>query len=295
MPDAKKILISHNDPATLRLISSALSGLSCQVETAHGTHDALRHVREQAYDLVVTILQPEGEEDVELLRQMRRVRPRLKLMVLTEDSTPGAVIDSLREHAFSFFSKPFSPGAIAHMVDQALAFPSWDDGIEVLSACPDWITLKMHCRNLTADRVMQFMRELTTDLTDQERQNVGMAFREILLNAIEHGAGQDPLKWIHVSFVRTRHMIIYYVRDPGEGFSFSALPQAAISNPVGDPVHHLAYRAMHGIRPGGFGILMAQELADELIYNEKGNEVLLIKYLSGTRSALHPEALPGGG
>ena len=34
-----------------------------------------------------------------------------------------------------------------------------------------------------------------------------------------------------------------------------------------------------GIRPGGFGLLMTQSFADELIYSAKGNEVILIKYL----------------
>jgi hypothetical protein len=33
------------------------------------------------------------------------------------------------------------------------------------------------------------------------------------------------------------------------------------------------------MRPGGFGILMAKKLVDELLYNEQGNEVLLVKYL----------------
>ena len=35
------------------------------------------------------------------------------------------------------------------------------------------------------------------------------------------------------------------------------------------------------MRPGGYGILLAQKLVDELIYNEDGNEVLLVKYLNG--------------
>jgi len=34
------------------------------------------------------------------------------------------------------------------------------------------------------------------------------------------------------------------------------------------------------MRPGGFGIMLAQHMCDELIYNEAGNETLLIKYLS---------------
>jgi hypothetical protein len=34
------------------------------------------------------------------------------------------------------------------------------------------------------------------------------------------------------------------------------------------------------MRPGGFGVLLAQKLVDELIYNHEGNEVLLVKYLN---------------
>ena len=38
-------------------------------------------------------------------------------------------------------------------------------------------------------------------------------------------------------------------------------------------------RAERGLRPGGFGMLIARQVADELVYNERGNEVLLIKHL----------------
>ncbi len=40
----------------------------------------------------------------------------------------------------------------------------------------------------TADRLLQVMKEIS-DLPDGERDEVGMAFREILLNAMDHGAG----------------------------------------------------------------------------------------------------------
>ena len=38
-------------------------------------------------------------------------------------------------------------------------------------------------------------------------------------------------------------------------------------------------RAEMGLRPGGFGMLIVKNVVDELVYNERGNEVLLIKYL----------------
>ena len=38
-------------------------------------------------------------------------------------------------------------------------------------------------------------------------------------------------------------------------------------------------RASAGLRPGGFGMLIVRHVVDELVYNEKGNEVLMIKHL----------------
>jgi anti-sigma regulatory factor (Ser/Thr protein kinase) len=38
-------------------------------------------------------------------------------------------------------------------------------------------------------------------------------------------------------------------------------------------------RAEKGMRPGGFGMLIVRQIVDEVVYNEKGNEVVLIKYL----------------
>jgi anti-sigma regulatory factor (Ser/Thr protein kinase) len=34
------------------------------------------------------------------------------------------------------------------------------------------------------------------------------------------------------------------------------------------------------MRPGGLGILLTKGVVDELVYNEKGNEVMLIKRLA---------------
>jgi hypothetical protein len=48
------------------------------------------------------------------------------------------------------------------------------------------------------------------------------------------------------------------------------------------PMAHVFAREKKGLRPGGFGILMSQSLADELLYNEAQNEVVFVKYLDGT-------------
>jgi anti-sigma regulatory factor (Ser/Thr protein kinase) len=165
------------------------------------------------------------------------------------------------------------------MINEALEIARWDDGIELLSALPNWVTLKLRCRAFTADRVIQFCNELKMDLPQKDREYIGTAFREMLLNAIEHGGHYDPELRVEVSYVRTSRVIIYEIRDPGKGFPIGSLPQAAVSNPSDDPIRHVVYRIEHGLRPGGFGMLITKGLVDELLYNEQGNQVMLIKFL----------------
>jgi hypothetical protein len=74
-------------------------------------------------------------------------------------------------------------------------------------------------------------------------------------------------------------MLLYRIADPGKGFSFSELEHSAVSNPEDQPYDHIEARLEKGMRPGGFGILMARAMVDELLYNEAQNEVVFVKYL----------------
>jgi len=58
-----------------------------------------------------------------------------------------------------------------------------------------------------------------------------------------------------------------------------------LNNPSYDPVRHISFREASGLRPGGYGVLLAKHLVDELMYSEKGNEVLLVKYLRASAGA----------
>jgi len=230
----------------------------------------------------VTSDKTSGREDIELLRQIRRVRPHTRLIILACEGTSSDVITSMRERAFSYFSKPISLDTLADMIRLATEGPCWDDGIEVVSGTPELIRLLARCDVKTADRLVQFLNEIA-ELPDPERNQVATAFREMLLNAIEHGGRLDPNQYVEIEYVRARHMVACHITDPGPGFTLDEIPHAAIANPTDDPIRHIAIREEQGMRPGGFGVLLAQRLVDELIYGQDGNEVLLIKYLVSAR------------
>ena len=246
----------------------------------HATDNAaaLMMAAGKTFDLILTSEKTSGREDIELLRKLRRIRPHTRLIILAEESTPADIITSMREHAFSYFSNPISPGGLAVMIRRAIEEPCWDDGIDVVSATPEWIRIRARCDLRTADRVLQFFDEIA-ELPNPERSAVGMAFREMLTNAIEHGGRLDPNQQVEVSYLRARHVVTCQIRDPGEGFTLDEIPHAAIANPADNPLRHVEYRDARGMRPGGFGVLLTQRLVDELVYSERGNEVTLIKYL----------------
>jgi anti-sigma regulatory factor (Ser/Thr protein kinase)/CheY-like chemotaxis protein len=249
------------------------------VDRAQGSAHALRLLRRRAYDAVVTDRATSVDEDLALLEEMREIRPRLKVVLLTPAAAPEELIRALRAHVFAVFDAPFEPAAVAEMIRLAIQETEGREGIEVLAATRHWLSLRLDCRRLTAERVLSFLTQLRErDIADPERADLMLAVREVLMNAIEHGGGLDPDQVVEVSAVRTARAIVFYIRDPGQGFQIEKLPHAAVSNPPDDPTAHVEKRAQAGLRPGGFGLLLARSIVDEMILSEKGNEVLLVKH-----------------
>jgi anti-sigma regulatory factor (Ser/Thr protein kinase) len=201
------------------------------------------------------------------------------MIILAGSSTRADVISAIREHAFSFFSEPFSLDELRSAVENAMNSPCWDDGIELVSGNVAWIRLFARCDIETADRLGNYIFEIGDDLPETERRAVSMAFRELLLNAMEHGGKFDPNEFVEISYVRSRRAVACRIKDPGKGFSLEHVRHAAICNPPEDPLQHMTHRAASNLRPGGYGVLVARELVDELIYSERGNEVILVKYV----------------
>ena len=271
-------------------VSAALCGVLSREEWnivhAPDNRSALRLVEARPFDLIITGTESTGKEDIDLLRKIRRVRPHVRLIILTDESTPADVVAAIRERAFSYFSTPFSTASFAEMVRSASTAPLWDDGIELVSATPEWISIIARCDKKTADRLVQFFQEIS-DLPLSEKEDVATAFREMLLNAIEHGGNFDPEQYVEVAYVRTSKLVICRIKDPGQGFSLDEIHHAAVNNPSYDPIRHILFREARGLRPGGYGVLLTKHLVDELLYSEKGNEVLLIKYLHPLGDATH--------
>jgi len=275
----KRILVVEDDLTTQHLVASVLRGGGYEVITAADGAAALEQLRAQGFDLLVTDIWMPAMNGLDLMAELRKLPAPPRTVVLTSDTTPETLLRALRGQAYHFLTKPVQAKELLDLVEGALTAPPEIPPIEVISAKPDWVELLVPCDMGTAERLQGFIARLDTDLVDDVRGAIAQVFREMLLNAIEWGGQLDPSRKVRIAYLRARRMVLYRIADPGPGFKFEELTHAAVAYPPEERLQYVDVRLEKGLRPGGFGILMAQAMVDELIYNEVHNEVVFVKYL----------------
>ncbi|MGA8620285.1 MAG: response regulator [Candidatus Sulfotelmatobacter sp.] len=278
---AERILVADDDRTTRFAISSMLRKAGYTVTAVTNGAEALRSIQQKKFDLAFLDIWMPELTGLEVLARVRAGESHPKIIIMTSDGTPETVLRAIREQAYEYLSKPFPPKQVVEVAQRALQ-ENASPPIEVISARPHWVELLIPCTREAAERIPTFLMKLETDLPDDLRNMIGLAFRELLLNAVEWGGKLDPNRKVRIAHVRSSRMLLYRVADPGPGFSFKGLTHAAVGQPADDPIAHVTVRDQLGIRPGGFGIAMTREMADELLYNEAQNEVIFIKYLTSS-------------
>jgi len=272
------ILIVDDDRLTRLMLGTILEGGGYQVTAAADGAEALRLAGEARFDLVLLDIWMPGMSGLEVLERLHRLAAPPRVIILTSDETPEMLLAAVRGQASRYLTKPVEAAALLGVVAEELNAPERPH-IEVLSARPDWVELVVPCRLEVVDYIQNFLGQLEANLNEEVRRSVGQAFREMLSNAIEWGGALDPERKVHISYLRMRRLILYRISDPGSGFRFEDVKHAAVAYPADQPLAHVGPREAKGLRPGGFGVLLARALVDELIYNEAQNEVVFVKYL----------------
>ncbi|MCA1563460.1 MAG: response regulator [Acidobacteria bacterium] len=273
------ILIVEDDRSTRHLLAETLKSAGFSVASAKDGAEALKRLSADSYDLMLLDVWMPKMNGLDVLAALPPERARPRVVVMTSDDTPETLLRAVRQQAWRYVSKPVEPQALVELLNEVMTQKAVAPAIEVVSARPDWVELLVPCERAVVDRIESFMAHLEGDLPVDVRESVGYAFRELLMNAIEWGGGLDPSRTVRVAFLRAKRMLLYRIADPGPGFNLEGLLHAAVGQPEDDPTAHTLVREEKGMRPGGFGILTVRARVDELLYNEKRNEVVFVKYL----------------
>jgi two-component system response regulator AtoC len=120
MSDQRKVLIVALESAIRQQILSRVAAQACQTVTAETGSDALLAAVEHDVALVIldlSIAEPSGSRTIEILR---KIRPRVPLVVLSDDRSLEAGRQVLQHGVFYYLLTPFDIDELDQIVRIAL-------------------------------------------------------------------------------------------------------------------------------------------------------------------------------
>src|SRR5262249_28427131 len=160
------------------------------------------------YDLLLLDVGLPRMDGMDVLSNLNSRPAPPRVIVLTADDAPETMLRAVRGRAYDYITKPAAPTVLTEAEARAPEAPARRRPIEVVSARPDWVELLVPCEMDAAERIQSFLLRLKGDLPEAVRTSVGVAFRELLLNAIEWGGKLDPSRQVRISYLRARRMLM---------------------------------------------------------------------------------------
>ena len=124
MTDSRTILIADDDRAIRTVLSQALARAGYNVRATSSASTLWRWVEDGEGDLVVTDVVMPDENGLDLLPRIKRVRPDLRVVVMSAQSTFTTAVKAAQRGAFEYLPKPFDLKELLSVVERALAQPA---------------------------------------------------------------------------------------------------------------------------------------------------------------------------
>lgn len=293
----EKMLIVDDNRIDLKLAAACVKKAGLDPIFATDGRQALEIVKQESPDFVLTDLQMPEMDGLKLVEQVKQDFPGVPVILMTAHGSEEVAVAALRAGAASYVPKQNLqrgfPQSLAIVRDAVVANRG-----------------RQHVRHLLQFSESNFVlgyepeapRALISYVKDDLAQlnishsttllQISTALTEALRNAIDHGnleldsslrdeddhsyheLGEKRAKMppyrdrrVHFNTRLTPEEVTYVIRDEGPGFDPSSLPDPT------DPENLL--------RAGGRGILLIRTFMDDVSFNDKGNELTMVKRLVG--------------
>ena len=123
MNDNRTILVADDDRAIRTVLSQALGRSGYQVRATSSASTLWRWVEDGEGDLVITDVVMPDENGLDLVPRIKRVRPELRVVVMSAQSTFMTALKAAQRGAFEYLPKPFDLKELMAVVERALAAP----------------------------------------------------------------------------------------------------------------------------------------------------------------------------
>jgi len=116
-----KVLVVEDEREMQRALEAVLEGCGLRVSTAEDGLHAVTKFKQDLYDLVIADVRMPRMSGLELLKEIKRISPLTPVVLLTAYGTVEGAVNAMKEGAFDYIEKPFSPEVLEEVVKRALA------------------------------------------------------------------------------------------------------------------------------------------------------------------------------
>jgi len=267
VPDAvlkmeRRILIidDHDDLASS--LKEVFSSDGHEVTILENRQEAL-DLEIDFFDLVVTDLDDDS-------------RPRNSISNGSGKPKAGAEssVKAFKISASKFRRDQFDENELKNLIDTILNFKlRYVDKEDIIRHLREKIEFELPSAISPMHSILEYLTKRVEKLgvVNPEQSNLFVALDEAFVNAVKHGNKFDTQKLVRIDAEISPQEARFTIEDEGEGFDVNAIP-----DPL-DPTNLF--------KASGRGVLFIYNIMDEVVYNERGNRLTMVKKCNRTSSS----------
>ena len=116
------ILVVDDEEIIRKLLQDYLTHIGYRVDTVVTGEDAVESARHKHYDLVITDLFLPGMSGLDVVRNVKTISPQSCIIVVTGHGSLETAIESIRDGAYDYITKPLNMAGLEISVERALEY-----------------------------------------------------------------------------------------------------------------------------------------------------------------------------
>ncbi|HEY7055801.1 MAG TPA: response regulator [Vicinamibacterales bacterium] len=120
LPSKPRVLVVDDEASIRDLLSKTLALAEYDVDLAPDGRTALERLRVIAYDLLITDLKMPGVDGLTVIREARRLKTDLPVIIITGYSTEASAIEAVNLGVSGYLTKPFRVPRVLAVAAKAL-------------------------------------------------------------------------------------------------------------------------------------------------------------------------------
>jgi NtrC-family two-component system response regulator AlgB len=129
-----RVLIVDDEPSIRRTTRIAVETAGHEAAEASNGTKALKAVTDEGYDAVFLDLKLGGDDGLDVLEKMMKVRPSPAVILFTAYANVATAVEAMRRGAFDFIPKPFTPDQIRSVLAKVAKAHSLERRVQALES-----------------------------------------------------------------------------------------------------------------------------------------------------------------